>query len=75
MKARSAITRLIGAIFFMSLWMGGARAQNQQLVHLVQGLMQKYKDCILEAYGTPQSAKLQTRHQGEAARYAVAPQR
>jgi hypothetical protein len=73
MKAR--VTRLTGIIFFMSLWLGGAKAQNQQLVHLVQGLLQKYKAQILEVYGAPQSARSQAKHDAEEGRYTVVPQR
>jgi hypothetical protein len=75
MKVRSAVTRLTGIIFFMSLWLGGAKAQNQQLLHLVQGLLQKYKAQILEVYGAPQTARLQNKHEAEWVRYTVAPQR
>jgi hypothetical protein len=73
MKAR--VTRLTGIIFLMSLWLGGARAQNQQLVHIVQGLVQKYKAQILEVYGAPQSARSQAKHDAEEGRYTVVPQR
>jgi hypothetical protein len=75
MKVRSAVTRLTGIILFMSLWLGGAKAQNQQLVHLVQGLVQKYKAQILEVYGAPQSARSQAKHEADSVRYTVVPQR
>jgi hypothetical protein len=75
MKARSVVTRLTGIIFFMSLWLGGAKAQNQQLVRIVQGLVQKYKAQILEVYGAPQTARLQVKHEAEDGRYTVVPQR
>jgi uncharacterized membrane protein YjdF len=72
MKAR--VTRLTGIIFLMSLWLGGARAQNQQLVHIVQGLVQKYKAQILEVYGAPQTARSQAKHEADSVRYSVVPQ-
>lgn len=75
MKVRSAVTRLTGIIFFMSLWLGGAKAQNQQLVHIVQGLVQKYKAQILEVYGAPQTARSQAKHDADSVRYSVVPQR
>jgi hypothetical protein len=75
MKIRSAVTRLTGIIFFMSLWLGGAKAQNQQLVHIVQGLVQKYKAQILEVYGAPQTARSQLKQPADSVRYTVAPQR
>ena len=75
MKARSTVTRLTGIIFFMSLWLGGAKAQNQQLFHLAQGLLQKYKAQILEVYGAPQTARSQAKHDAEEGRYSVVPQR
>jgi hypothetical protein len=75
MKARSTVTRLTGIIFFMSLWLGGAKAQNQQLFHLAQGLLQKYKAQILEVYGAPQTARSQAKHEADSVRYSVVPQR
>jgi hypothetical protein len=73
MKAR--VTRLTGIIFLMSLWLGGAKAQNQQLIHIVQGLVQKYKAQILEVYGAPQTARSQAKHEADSVRYSVVPQR
>jgi hypothetical protein len=73
MKAR--VTKLTGIIFFMSLWLGGAKAQNQQLFHLVQGLLQKYKAQILEVYGAPQTARSQGKHEADSFRYSTVPQR
>jgi hypothetical protein len=73
MKAR--VTRLTGIIFLMSLWLGGAKAQNQQIIHIVQGLVQKYKAQILEVYGAPQTARSQAKHEADSVRYSVVPQR
>jgi hypothetical protein len=75
MKVRSAVTRLTGIIFLMSLWLGGAKAQNQQLFHIVQGLVQKYKAQILEVYGAPQTARSQAKHDADSVRYTVVPHR
>ncbi len=55
--ARVVVSRLVAAMTLLVFSAGVAQAQNQQLVPVLQGLLNKYKGCILERYETQQDMR------------------
>ena len=55
--ARVVVSRLVAAMTLLVFSASVAQAQNQQLVPVLQGLLNKYKACILEHYETQQDMR------------------
>src|SRR5262249_5395903 len=54
LRLRFSLIRIVAAASVLFLCASAAQAQDPQLVPILQGLLHKYKGCILERYETQQ---------------------